>query len=429
MTNLALFNESFNPQFDGVAVTVEKYAKIFNQKHGQVSVIVPAHPDRKDIFPYPVWEYPSSPITVGDQYRIGLPSPAKMIRKFNASNIEVIHSHCPFTSGLLAQRLATRFDLPHISTFHSKFKDDVNMRLKTNLKMPGEIVAKYVSAFYNRCDYVWAVSEGTAQTLRSYGYKGEITVMPNGCDMPITHRDDEKRQALMKKNDMIDAPILLFVGRHTFTKNTDIIIKALGAINRHGIKFNMLFVGDGEDKAKMEKMVDEQGLQRVVRFMGKISDRDQLKDIYASSDLFVFPSVYDNAPLVVREAAACGCASALIRGSNSAEGMQDGLNAFLSDETVEDFALTLSMAITSGKLDSVGDNARRDIYISWDDVLEMVTSEYDRVLTDWDKHEHKKLRHENINEILANFDILKEYEIQWPKPKKQKKSKDSNDKI
>ena len=289
--------------------------------------------------------------------------------------------------------------------------------------MPGEIVAKYVAAFYNRCDYVWAVSQGTAKTLRSYGYKGDITVMPNGSDMPITHRDPEKRRELIKKYEMIDAPILLFVGRHTFTKNTDIIIKALGAVNRKNIKFNMLFVGDGEDKAKMEKMVEEQGLGQVVRFMGKITDREKLKDIYASSDLFVFPSVYDNAPLVVREAAACGCASALIRGSNSAEGMEDGVNAFLSDETVEDFALTISMAINSGKLDLVGDNARRDIYLSWDDVLDMVEAEYERVLTEWSSREHKKIRHDNLIEFLTNFDVISEYDIKRPKPRKKKTEK------
>ncbi len=428
MKNIGLFNESFNPQFDGVAITVENYARILDKRDNRVFVVVPAHPDREFNFPYPVWEYPSSPISVADQYRIGLPAPVKLLKKIDKADIDIVHSHCPFTAGLVAQRVANRNGVPHIATFHSKFREDINMRLKSNMKMPGEIVAKYVSGFYKQCDYIWAVNEGTAKTLRSYGYKGDITVMPNGCDMPITHSNLDTRRKIMQKYGITEeAPILLFVGRHTFTKNTDLIIKALGAVNRHNIKFNMLFVGDGEDKAKMEKMVQQQGLTNVVRFAGKVTDREKLRDIYASSDMFVFPSVYDNAPLVVREAAACGCASALIRGSNSAEGLEDGVNAFLSDETVEDFALTLTLALRSGRLGEIGDNARRDIYISWDDVMDMVEAEYERILTEWNQQEHKKMRGEHSMDFWTHYDIIKEYDIQWPKAKKKTRKKASDE--
>ena len=65
------------------------------------------------------------------------------------------------------------------------------------------------------------------------------------------------------------------------------------------------------------------GLSERIRFAGALRDRDLLRQIYAASDLFVLPSVYDNAPLTVREAASCGCPSALITGSNAAEGIMD----------------------------------------------------------------------------------------------------------
>jgi len=412
--NLALFNESFLPQLDGVAVTVENYARIFNEQYGKSFVAIPSHPKRKQEFPYPVWEYKSSPITVADQYRIGIPVSAKLSKSFHENDIEIVHSHCPFTSGLLAQRLATKNGVPHISTFHSKYKEDINLRLKTNFEMPGEIIARYVVAFYSRCDHIWSVSNGTANTLREYGYKGDITVMPNGCDMPITHCDSEVRKKIFAKYEFDDdAPMLLFVGRHTFTKNTDIIIKALGAIARHNKKFNMLFVGDGEDSKEMRSMVEQQGLSRFVRFAGKICERDILKDIYSSSDLFLFPSVYDNAPLVVREAAACGCASVLISGSNSAEGLIDGKNVFLSNETNEDFALTLNNALECSNLEEIGQNARRDIYISWNDVLSMVQKEYEKISGEWKKSKHKKGLHKKVVDFGTNIDVLKEYDINF----------------
>ncbi|MEX1308058.1 MAG: glycosyltransferase, partial [Eubacteriales bacterium] len=317
-----------------------------------------------------------------------------------------------------------RYNLPHVASFHSKYKDDINMRLKVNLKMPGEIISRYVVSFYNRCDYIWSVSQGTANTLREYGYTGEVLVMPNGCDMPISHRTEEGRNKVVKDYNLNgDYPILLFVGRHTFVKNTDIIINALGALARHGQKFNMLFVGDGEDAAKMVDMVKIQGLEKMVHFAGKISERETLKRIYTSADLFVFPSVYDNAPLVVREAAACGCASALIAGSNSAEGLEDGVNAFLSAESVEDVALTLYAALNNSDLGAIGKNARRDIYLSWYEVLGMVHSEYEKILTDWEKRKPKRpMASENFNELMSYFDISKDrkYEIGWKRAERGK---------
>ncbi|MCK5811858.1 MAG: glycosyltransferase [Clostridiales bacterium] len=212
-----------------------------------------------------------------------------------------------------------------------------------------------MSAFYTRCDYVWSVSHGTANTLREYGYKGEITVIPNGCDMPITHKsEDIKKEIFNKYKFDKKVPLLLFVGRLTFIKNTDIIIEALGALSRQNKRFNMLFVGEGEDRKAMQEMVEKQGISSMVSFTGKVMDRELLMKIYVSSDLLLFPSVYDNAPLVIREAAACGCASVLIRGSNSAEGLIDGHNVFLSKETTEDFALTINTALVSNQIREVG---------------------------------------------------------------------------
>ncbi|MCK5811857.1 MAG: glycosyltransferase, partial [Clostridiales bacterium] len=54
------------------------------------------------------------------------------------AHIDIVHSHCPFTSGLFAQKLSKQNNIPHISTFHSKYKEDINMRLKLNLDIPGE---------------------------------------------------------------------------------------------------------------------------------------------------------------------------------------------------------------------------------------------------------------------------------------------------
>lgn len=427
MIDVGLFNESFFPQLDGVAVAVENYAKIIDKNHGNSYVIVPNSKERvPDGFSFPVWEYPSTKINVVDQYSIGIPISIALRNKLLETPMDIIHSHCPFTSGIFAQRIALRKKIPHITTFHSKYKDDVNQRLKVKMNMPGELVAKYIVSFYKRCDYVWAVNHSTADTLRSYGYKGEITVMPNGCDMLASFRDEEKRKNIFKQYGFNEkSPLLLFVGRHTWTKNLKITIKALGALSRNDVNFNMLFVGDGENRLDMEIMVKQQGLSDKVKFAGKVLDRDSLRDIYTSSDLFLFPSVYDNAPLVVREAAACGCASILIKESNSAEGAAHKVNAFLSKDTIEDFTLTIKSALESNRLIEIGNCARRDMYISWDDVLKKVIDEYEKIKIDWGNKQSIKKNYKLENIILSKIDLLNEYNLLGRSKKvKNNKNKD-----
>jgi glycosyltransferase involved in cell wall biosynthesis len=412
MLNVALLNDSFTPQFDGVAVCAENYAKIIQREYGKSVVIVPEE-KKRDIasFPYQVIEYPTLNATVADQYKIGLPISPTFIKEVYDLNINLVHSHTPFISGILAHHIASKHDIPHISTFHSKYKDDLKQRLSFSTEFTDEIITNYIATFYNHCDYVWTVSNGTAQTLQQYGYKGKIKVMPNGSDMEIMHRNEEIRHQIAESFHLDDNhPIFLFVGRLTNLKNIHLIAQALGALKRNGMKFSMLFVGSGEDEKKLVGLIKEHDLGDCVKLAGKILDRYLLQEIYSSSDLFIFPSVYDNAPLVVREAAACGCSSLLVKGSNSAEGVTNGVNGILVEERIEDITLGINDALTKYDLGQMGRNARRDLYLHWDDVLKMVVEEYNQILAHWKPKDKNR-----IKLPLVDIDLLHEIRSVMPK--------------
>ncbi len=408
--NILYANESFVPLLDGVAVCAQNYAEIINRKYGSSSILVPKHEDRLESdFDYEVLQCPTAKMTIANQYKICLPIQPKMKSKIDKMPLDIVHSHCPFVTGILGMRIAKQKDIPHISTFHSKYKDDINQRLKIQMELPGEVVAKYVASFYNKCDYVWSVNKGTANTLKEYGYKGEITVIPNGCDMPITHRDEAERKNLAQKYDVNpQEPMLLFVGRLTYLKNVHLIVKALSALKRRGKKFSMLMVGSGEDEKKLRELVKKLELDEIVKFAGKVMDRGELSKIYSSCDLFVFPSVYDNSPLVVREAAACGLASLLIKGSNSAEGIIDGENGILAEERVEDIALAISDALTNADLKQMGARARDTIYITWEEVMEKAIGEYERVIQDYEKNKGKS---KGVWDKFYDIDLAEEFNI------------------
>ncbi len=115
-----------------------------------------------------------------------------------------------------------------------------------------------------------------------------------------------------------------FVGQHIWEKNVKLIIEALAKVK--DLPYHALFVGDGYARADMQAMAAKFGLsgnsdyrKDKITFFGSVQSRKLMQMIYTAADLFLFPSIYDNAPLVVREAASLYTPSIVARGSNTAE--------------------------------------------------------------------------------------------------------------
>ena len=121
-------------------------------------------------------------------------------------------------------------------------------------------------------------------------------------------------------------------------------------------------------------------------FLGKILDRDFLRSLFARADLFLFPSVYDNAPIVIREAAAVGTPSVVIANSNAAEGIVDNVNGFLSDNDSVSYANRIMKVINDrGFLREVGEKARTTIYRNWESIVDEVYQRYIDIIKTYNK--------------------------------------------
>ncbi len=109
-------------------------------------------------------------------------------------------------------------------------------------------------------------------------------------------------------------------------------------------------------------MVHNLNLENKITFLGQISDRDKLRQCYAAADLFLFPSLYDNAPLVVREAAAMGTPALISANSTTSEVITDGFNGFLAQPEEKAFSMTIEFLMhNTPLLKRVGENARSTI--------------------------------------------------------------------
>ena len=376
---VCLINDSFPPAIDGVANAVTNYADIITRQHGEATVVTPYYPDADDsAFPFPVVRYPSVDMTKLVGYRAGMPFSSQVFQQLETGGFDIIHSHCPITSTVLARALRERIRVPVVFTYHTKFDIDIANAVRGKLLREGaaRILAENISA----CDEVWVVSRGAGENLRKLGYKGDYIVMPNGVDFPRGRVDDALVEQVTAGYDLPQgAPVFLFVGRMMWYKGIRIILDALKKLADDGTDFRMVFVGAGNDKDEIEVYTQSLGLDGRVLFSPAIRDRNRIRAWYCRADLFLFPSTFDTNGLVVREAAACGLGSVLVAGSCAAEDVTDGESGFLIEENADSMVAKLRQILkTPEVMGRVGEGAQREIYVSWE---EAVSRAYERYFT------------------------------------------------
>ena len=370
-----IFNECFPPIMDGVAITTQNYAYWLQEKTGRACVVTPQCPSQTNNEPYHIFRYASIPIPFRKPYRLGIPCfDFKINSKLQKIPFSIVHAHCPFSSGKLAMKIAKKQHIPIVGTFHSKYRMDFEQFIPCQY-IVNKIIKDIVN-FYEKCDEVWVPQEAVSETIREYGYKGKISVVENGNDfVPENYLPNFRAEARKRLNIKQEETILLFVGQHIWEKNIAFLMTALSEIRNES--FRMIFIGTGYAAKELKKMRDNLGLTNKVTFVGQICDRNQIKDYYSSADLFLFPSLYDNAPLVVREAAAMQTPSLLLEDSTSAEIIKDGVNGYLSPQQPTAYADKLrSLIQKKNNLKSVGIAASNSIARPWSDVVDEVIDRY-----------------------------------------------------
>lgn len=379
LRTIGLFNDSFPPIMDGVSLTTQRYAYWLHKKNQPVCVVTTKSPNFIDNEPYPIYRYSSIPVFGRKPYVFGLPNIDLSFRtRIDKVSFGLVHAHCPFSSGNIALRIAKEQKVPFVATFHSKYRDDFERSVHN--KQIAKLMVKGIIRFYEKADEVWISQPSVEETIREYGFKGKIEIVPLGNDFTnIESIELIKNQARKDFQIPDNEVVFLFVGQIIWEKNIRLLVESLALIK--DIPFKMFFIGIGYATDDLKQLVNQLGLTDKVIFVGLISDREKLKQYYAAADLFLFPSTYDTWAIVVREAAALSTASLLIEESNVAKIINNNVNGFLSKNTTESFVSCLRNLISNSELvKKVGLNASETITRSWESVTDEVLDRYHHLM-------------------------------------------------
>ena len=376
------FIDNYFPVIDGVTETVHEYAK-----HMNATVVCPAmesHYHEKHDFPYPLLTSMTVRVPFS-RYASAVPGiDRKLETEIAKTGPDIFHLHSPSLLGKYAVSLGKKMQVPVVATFHSKYYDAIYEFTKSHTI--AKAVTKQIVKLYESCDEVWACSEETGETLRSYGYSKPYHVMPTGTDVSLPANTQElKERAMAAFQIPAGKHVLLFVGQQIWYKNQKLILDAFRLLCDRSGDWCLVMAGSGKDEQDIERYAASLGLAEHVIFTGLIRDRDLLRGVYLNADLLFFPSVFDNAPLVLREAAVLGVPTLVTEGSNAAGAIRKNENGFTAAATPKDMSDEILRIFAEEDIRRIGLNAQETIPVSWERLTPMVLEEYRAVIDQYKK--------------------------------------------
>lgn len=289
-----------------------------NSRKIDCRLFAPVSPAEPEPWRGRVTKVPSVPFPLYRYYRVGIPYGQNLDSILDRFQPDLIQVAAPTPMGIYAQNYAFRKKLPTVASYHTHFVDYFPYY---GFRWAIDLGWQFMRWFYNRSLTTFAPTTGTVNDLSAKGFRN-TQVWPRGIDSQ-KFSPDHRDMALRKKLKMGKEPLLLFVGRMVAEKNLAELAQAAHWLRQRGYRFHLAFAGDGPYRPVMEKQLPQD------HFFGFIQGQ-KLSRLYASSDLFAFPSTTETFGNVVLEAFASGLPVVGVRKGGVADVVQTGVNGLLA---------------------------------------------------------------------------------------------------
>jgi len=283
-------------------------------------------PPKKDIG-YEVMTTPTVPIPFNSTYKMALPQLKKRaLRKALTEYApDIIHIASPSALGNFALNYGNKNDIPVLTIYHTHFISYIPyyFRMIPFLISP---VEKYVinnqKSFYNNTSLMYVPTKTIMEELKGYGLDGSLMKLwQRGINQKLFN-PSKKDIPFIQKIVGNKKPNIIFASRLVWEKNLQTLIKIYQESVNNGDKYNFIVAGDGVAAADLKKAMP------TAYMLGTVSHEDLAK-LYASSDVFVFPSISETYGNVVVEAMASGCPPVIAAGGGSQSLVDHNITGYL----------------------------------------------------------------------------------------------------
>lgn len=291
---VAIFTDTYLPEINGVANTLGKLKAYFDDNRIEYKFFAPQYQDTKD--EKGVIRLSSLRFLPNPESRVSFPHYFLIEKELDSFKPDIIHVTTPFSIGLCGLKYAKSKNVPIVSSYHTNFPQYLRY---FKLEFLEQLIWNYFIWFHSQCRKNYCPSKDTLNTLRQKGIEN-LEIWSRGISSEAfspQFRDLSFRMELGIHHKLV----FLYVGRISPEKDIDIlpdIIKELSSKYPSSVHF--LFAGDGTYLDTMKGL----SLPNTT-FLGFVKGRELAK-LYASSDIFLFPSSTETFGNVILEAMASG---------------------------------------------------------------------------------------------------------------------------
>lgn len=320
---VALFADVLEENFDGVSVTLNKILDNLPRERFEILIITSHPPKDLSNFDHKIILLPYVKVPAQKGYRLGLPSDKVLKPALEEFEPDLIHFTSPSLFGRYAIKYGKANNIPVLNIYHTHYPAYFKYYIG-NLGnfLFGGIITYLVMWFYRNSDYTLAPTRTIKLDLIKSGIKSDrIKVWGRAVKTDTfspVHRDERYFNQWIPH----DQKKVLFVSRLIKEKEMTTIVKVYKLLQKWDPKVTMIITGDGPKKEYLEKRMTN------AVFTGKKTGKD-LSQIYASCDIFFFPSASETFGNVVMEAMASGLPVVAANAGGPAELVRDNKTGFL----------------------------------------------------------------------------------------------------
>lgn len=264
---ILIVTDAWKPQVNGVVRTLEKLAEVLEKAGVDTEFL---SPDGFRTLPLP--SYP--------EIRLALATPGQIARRIESVAPDSIHIATEGVLGILARRYCVKRGIPFTTSYHTRFPEFVSARLP----IPERWSYGWLRRFHNAGKGMLVATKSLGDEMAGRGF-ANIRLWSRGVDTKLFHPSRRRDLGL-------PGPVFLNVGRVAVEKN----LPAFLDLDLPGSK---VIVGEGPDLERLQARYPD------VHFLG-VRTGEELASIYASADVFVFPSRTDTFGNVILESLAAG---------------------------------------------------------------------------------------------------------------------------